>query len=238
MGPVTVGHPDRRVPCRHGHGFRAGRGEGERHPWLLDAARIRPGLQRAPVAALEGRGSTGQEQVEEVHELAEPVLPFGHAPGLVAEDGGVPTLRACADPDREAPAGEIVEGQELAGERHRVPEGRRRDQGAQPDRGGDHPRRRERGHRREPGRVPQLPPGDVVKGPRMVEAECLGPRPRLGRGGPAVLGQDQHAEAHDPNRTPVGAAPPGTPTVDPHGRGGRSLGFLATARRARACRTR
>ena len=46
------------------------------------------------------------------------------------------------------------------------------------------------------GRVAQRAPREVVVRPGVVEAELLGAAPALDRARPALLGQDQHADAH------------------------------------------
>lgn len=154
---------------------------------------------RAPEAPLEAHGPIRQEPVKEIDEFCEPVQPFGHAPRLLAEDGCVPTLTAGADPGREPPAGEIVQREQLAGERHRMPEGGRGDQRAETDPGRNHGRRREGRNRCEPRRIPQIPPGEVVVGPGVIEPEPLGPRPFLRQSRQAVLRQYQDAQAHAPS---------------------------------------
>jgi hypothetical protein len=108
---VAIGHPNRCISGCHAHRLRPGRRDREGHARLLDAARVHPCLSRAPKAPLEAHGPIGQKPVQELDELREPVHPFGHVPRLLAEDGCVPTLTAGADPDREPPAGEIVQGE-------------------------------------------------------------------------------------------------------------------------------
>ncbi len=120
---------------------------------------------------------------------------------VLAHDACV-DVAAGADAEEEAAARDVVEGQHLAHELHRVVVVGRGDEGAEADALGDGGRRGERRHRAEPRRLGQAAPRHVVEGPRVVEAHLLGLAPhRLGLR-PRVLGQDRETESHAPTVVP------------------------------------
>src|SRR5207249_4385104 len=126
-------------------------------------------------------------------------------PGVAAEHRGVPAFAARADAEREPPARDIVERDQLLRERHRVPEVRRGDQRSEPDVLGDTGRRGQRRYRAEPRAVAQRSPCEVVVRPRVIEAELLRAPPGVARACPRMLGKNDNAEAH--RRTlPTGAS--------------------------------
>ena len=103
-------------------------------------------------------------------------------------------------PTVDATVGDVVERDQLLGERQRMPEVRRRDQGTQSHARGDERGGRQGGHGREPRLVAVTAPSQVVVGPRVGEVELLGSHPELAGGRPRHVGQDDHADAQRESR--------------------------------------
>ena len=99
---LASGHPDLGEPCCQLHAARPGGGDCERHPRLLDTARVVGRAVGSEEPALERRHRLAQQLVGQVDELGEALEAIGgRQPGL-AENGGVPAVAAGADPKREA----------------------------------------------------------------------------------------------------------------------------------------
>ena len=73
-----------------------------------------------PTASVR-RPGLAQPPIEQTGELGETIGSFRQRPRLLAEDGRIPTETAGTEADREATAGDVVECDDLASERDRVP---------------------------------------------------------------------------------------------------------------------
>ena len=81
-----------------------------------------PRLVRRVEPALVRRRSLAEKSVEETDELDEASGALPRRPLRLAQDRRVPARTAGADPQREAAAGDVVEGEELSRERDRMAE--------------------------------------------------------------------------------------------------------------------
>ncbi|CAM5550070.1 hypothetical protein SALBM217S_00744 [Streptomyces griseoloalbus] len=151
--------------------------DGDGSPGPLDAAGDVARLVRRVEVALVRHGVLGEQPVEQGHQLGEAVGTLGAGLTAPGQGGGVETGAARADAQGDAATGDVVEGDELLGQGHRVPEVRRGHQCAQ-----THPLGHARGGGQgrdgtEPPAVAEAPPGQVVVGVAGVEAQ-LRPAPR------------------------------------------------------------
>ena len=182
------GDPDRPRP---------GGGHNEHDP--LPAARgdhLRvPGLVVVPSP---GRVRLPQEQVGQGDELVQPGHQLPRRERFSAEHPRVPARSARTDGRDEASPGDVVEGHQVLGGRHRVAEVGGGDPRAQAERARGGGRGDQRRDRRVPGFVGQVPPGQVVVGPAVGEPALFQRRPSRPGLGPAELGEDHDADAHRP----------------------------------------
>lgn len=123
---------------------------------------------------LVGRDLVRQQLIDDRHVLLEPgdpllVAPVGQPHHLV---GGV-AGQADAQPQIQAPMGDVIHGQRLKREHRRLPQRELADAGRDPDaRGRLRDRRRQRPGL-EPGRRRMAPVNEVIRDPGNIEPECL-----------------------------------------------------------------
>ena len=167
----------------------------ERDPRVLNRPGPCASVHSREVRATVRNVVLGQQPVKQLGELAESVEAFPWRQRLPAENGGI-DVASGTDAAHQPASGDVVQGQQVTHERHRVAVVRRADKCAQGDRRGDHGCGRQRGDGAEPGRVRQPAPDQVVVGPGMVKAELLSTTPHRGRLRPAALRQDRQAKSH------------------------------------------
>lgn len=174
-----------------------------RHCWRPGAEPAAAGRSRVRcerrlrwVAALVVDMVSGQQQVQELDELAEPVDQLARGEGILAKHRCVEPGPAGPDPAQEPAGRHLVQGHHIARPRHRVPEVGGQHPGAQAHPGRHRARGGEGADRAEPGPIGQAAPGQVVVRPGVVEAELLDGPPAPGRLASAVLRQDHHTNPH------------------------------------------
>lgn len=156
---------------------RSGGGDRERQSRPLDATGDVAGLLGRVEGALRTHRALGQQLVQQRYEFGETVGTLARGPGLLTERGRVEAVAARSDTEGDAPAGDVVQGDEVLGEGHRMAEIRRGDQRPQAHPLGGRGRRGQGGHRAEPRSVAEAPPRQVVIGVGGVEPERLRPYP-------------------------------------------------------------
>lgn len=177
-----------------------GDGEGDR---LLDAARCAGRIVRRVVVRGQGRaGAMGalEDGGEDPKEALEAGEAFSGCPGVLAQCGRVMTLTARTEAEFETAFADVVEGQCVPGEGHRMAEVGRGDECAETDPSCDGGGGREDGDGGVPGAVGHAAPADVVVRPRGREPDVVCPLPLAAGFGPTVGGKDDEADPHEGRR--------------------------------------
>ena len=145
---------------------------------------------------MQRRGGLDEEPVEGAGELDEAFVTLDGAPG-VTEGVRVESRPSRTHPDAQPSTRDVVEGEQVLGERQGMTEVRRGDQGAQAQPRGDGGRGDESGDHREPGTLAEgLAPREVVVGVARVDPPLIEPAPLVAGPVPAFDRQDDDGELH------------------------------------------
>ena len=132
LGRAEDGDPRVGVPCHEPERARAGGRDRERHPRLLHARRTNAGFVHRVVRPLVRHRRLTEEAIEELDELGQTRDELRRWKRVHAEDRRVEADAAGPDTEDEASVGDVVGGDDVLRECHRVSHVRRRHHRAEP----------------------------------------------------------------------------------------------------------